>query len=182
MDPLLDAKRIREYLIEVADELALEGPPHDIVIVGGSLLALHGLRESTLDVDTITRLNAEVDRAARTVATRHGLTPTWLNDQAAAFTPWTWTVDDTELLLERGRLRVLGASFIDMVLMKIDAARVRSNDRDDLVKLWPHVTASPNQLLDLYRQAYPHSPHDEYLLPWLQEIEEESNGSDSPLP
>lgn len=59
MDPLLDAKRIREYLIEVADELALEGPPHDIVIVGGSLLALHGLRESTLDVDTITRLNAE---------------------------------------------------------------------------------------------------------------------------
>jgi hypothetical protein len=50
---LLEAARIRAYLEEVADELGSEGPDHEIVIVGGSLLAWHGIRSATFDVDTI---------------------------------------------------------------------------------------------------------------------------------
>jgi hypothetical protein len=55
----LNASEILAYLNEVAGALPPTGPRHTIVVVGGSLLALHGLRQSTLDVDTLARIEAE---------------------------------------------------------------------------------------------------------------------------
>lgn len=58
-----------------------------LTVVGGSYMALHGLRESTMDVDTITRLDDVVRRAVAEVAREFDLDPAWLNDRALAFQP-----------------------------------------------------------------------------------------------
>jgi hypothetical protein len=50
-EPLLDGDAIWALLLEVAEEL--DGERVEVVIVGGALLALNGLREATRDVDTV---------------------------------------------------------------------------------------------------------------------------------
>lgn len=51
---LLDAGAIERYLGEVADELPHSGSQRTVIVVGGALLAWHGLREATRDVDSAT--------------------------------------------------------------------------------------------------------------------------------
>lgn len=131
----LGADDIRSRLQEVAGELAPHGPQHTLVIVGGSLMAWRGLRESTADVDTVHRVDAELVAAVAAVATIHGLSPTWLNDRAAGFMPATFDIHECETLLSLPRLRVLGAPLAQLFLMKLYAGRDR--DIDDLVTLWP---------------------------------------------
>ncbi len=46
----LDAVANRQSLHELAQELAPDGAAYTLIVVGGSLLALHGLRDSTADV------------------------------------------------------------------------------------------------------------------------------------
>ena len=171
---LLEAAHIRTHLKEVADELGSEGPDHEIVIVGGSLLAWHGVRLATFDVDTITRMHQELIDAVATAASRHGLAPRWLNDSAAPFAPWDFDLDRCEVLIDLPCLRVLGAAWDDVLIMKIHAARVRSQDRDDLVAMWPLAGLSPGEALDRYQQGYPHAPEDEFLLGWIEAIADES--------
>jgi hypothetical protein len=80
-EDLLDASTIRRYLDEVADELV--GDQHVLVLVGGALLAIRGIREATRDVDSGLRLEVDVVAAVARVAARHDLAPKWLNDSAA---------------------------------------------------------------------------------------------------
>lgn len=72
-DGLLTGDDIRRLLTEVAEELA--PPQRTLVIVGGSLLAWHGLRDATEDVDTIRQLDGGLKAAVAVVATRHDLAP-----------------------------------------------------------------------------------------------------------
>ena len=58
--PPLTGLDIRIYLGEVADAMEPIGPRHTLILVGGSLLAWHGLREATFDVDSVRRLDAEL--------------------------------------------------------------------------------------------------------------------------
>ena len=46
-EPLLGAAAIERYLGEVADELTDRGPKQTVIVVGGALLAWHGLRDAT---------------------------------------------------------------------------------------------------------------------------------------
>jgi len=92
-----------------------------IVVVGGSLLALHGLVR-TLDVDTVRAINQElreaVARVAR-VARRHDLAPAWVNDSSAAFRPQTFVEEDCrDVRLDRARLLVLVAPLRQVFVMK----------------------------------------------------------------
>ncbi len=57
-DQPLGVSEIRAYLLEVAEALPLTSPQHELVMVGGSLLAWHGMRFSTRDVDTVTRMDS----------------------------------------------------------------------------------------------------------------------------
>lgn len=68
---------IRRYLSEVADVLGPAGRRHTILLVGGALLAWHGLRDTTADVDSLLRLDMELQVAVGVVAARHGLAPAW---------------------------------------------------------------------------------------------------------
>lgn len=54
-DEPLRADMILRYLGEIANELGPEGQQHVVLVVGGSLLALHGLRDTTLDIDSVRR-------------------------------------------------------------------------------------------------------------------------------
>ena len=49
---LLDGEAIKALIVEVAAELD-DQVERTIIVVGGSLLAWHGLRDSTEDVDSI---------------------------------------------------------------------------------------------------------------------------------
>src|SRR5437764_10882616 len=85
--PVLGKPEILSYLEEVAEELARRAVVCRLVVVGGSYLALHDLREATADVDSLTRLTDEVRAVVRQVGDRHGLRANWLNDSAATFAP-----------------------------------------------------------------------------------------------
>lgn len=75
-DRPLGAEEITSLLHEVAGEMA-DGTGQTIVMVGGALLALRGLREATRDVDTTTTVGADLREAVARVASRHDLAPQW---------------------------------------------------------------------------------------------------------
>jgi hypothetical protein len=160
---------IADHLIEVADVLGPEGPEHVLVLVGGALLALHGLRESTRDVDSVRRLDDELTRAVAIVAERHELASKWLNSSAAAFLPETFDEAECEVILSHHRLRVLGAPFAQVFIMKLYASRAQ--DYDDMIELWPLTGfETPEQAENMFWIAYPHAPEDEYLLTLIRDI------------
>jgi hypothetical protein len=166
-DTPLGASEIRAYLREVAGELPSTGPRHTIVIVGGSLLAFHGLRQTTLDVDTVRRIDEELREAVVRVARAHDLAPAWLNDSAAAFRPQTFVEEECEVLLEHHQLLVLGAPLHQVFVMKLFAARGR--DYDDLVALWPQCGFdSAEHAVQLFRSAYPHETEDPHLVEFVR--------------
>lgn len=87
------------------------------------MLALRGLRDATRDVDSVSRLDDDLAAAIARVAERHGLAPRWLNDSALPFLPATLREDHCDVLIDRTALRVLGASFDDVFIMKLCACR-----------------------------------------------------------
>ena len=96
---LLNGEKIVKLLKEVA-ELLPAGPQAKVNVVGGSLLALHGLRDSTQDVDCSIPLDGHIKSAARTVGTRNGLQGDWLNDRSAPWHAATLTVEDCDTIYE----------------------------------------------------------------------------------
>ena len=79
----------------MADRLGDDGPKHVLIVVGGALLAMHDLRDTTRDIDSISPLEQELREAIAQVAERHGLRIDWLNDRARGFTPATFRVGIT---------------------------------------------------------------------------------------
>ena len=166
---ILGKSEILDYLSEVADELAIRGLSARLVVVGGSYLALHDLRESTMDVDTVTRLEAELTAVIRTVADRHDLRADWLNDNAAPFSPIGLRIEDCQLLYEYKQLTVLGPPAGQVFLMKLLAGR--APDHDDMVALWGLCDfESAQAVVDAYYVAYPLEEIDPYLVDYVQEI------------
>lgn len=143
-DGLLDGDRIRAHLAEVAAALPVGRPPHRLILVGGSLLAWHGLRG--------TRPLAQRPRPALRAAdaSRAGLRS--LGRPATA-------------------LRILGAPFDQVFLMKLYATRVRTSDVEDMVALWPRTGFAPaDQAVELYYQAYPLAEVDPFLTAYVADL------------
>jgi hypothetical protein len=118
----LDAVVIKQYVAEVAEHLQPDGERRVLVVVGGALLAWHGLRDTTRDVDSVRPLDEELKAAVAAVAERHGLAATWLNDRAASFL----REDECTVLLDHPALHVLGAPLDQVFLMKLYAAVLRT--------------------------------------------------------
>lgn len=160
-DVPLSGSQIRQYLLEVADALPASDR-QEILLAGGSLLAMHNLRETTVDADSLSPMTPELKAAAAVVAEAHGLPAGWLNDRAAMFRPATLRVDDCETLVDHPQLLVLGAPLRQVFLMKLYA--FREPDRDDLLALWPHTGfTSPAVAAREFELAYPHLERDPYL-------------------
>jgi len=179
---LLDGETIKALIVEVAADLD-DQVERTIIVVGGSLLAWHGLRDSTRDVDSIRQLDDAMRHAVKTVAARHGLAADWLNDHAAPWAPATLDVDACEVLLERGRLRVLGLPLRDIFLMKLN--RGDPPDLVDMRSIWPVVSgafASKAEVMVAYYAAFPNEvPADDPHLGDFVVTELSKGGFDLPL-
>jgi hypothetical protein len=166
----LGATEIRSHLQEVADLLVDGGPRHTLIVVGGALLAWHGLRDSTRDVDSARRIDPEVRDAVERVARRHDLAIDWLNDDAAGFLPFTFEEDHCGLLLDSPRLIVLAAPLDQVFLMKL--YRLSAQDYEDLVSLWNLCEfVSPEDVVASFREAFPHAPEDPGLIHLVADVE-----------
>lgn len=165
MSVTLDGDLIRRLIVEVADEVAAgDAEQRVVIVVGGSLLALRGMRDATRDVDSIRPLDDELRRATHVVAERHGLAANWLNDHASPWAPATMNIDDCEVVVERPGLRVLAAPLRDVFLMKLN--RSSPQDLNDLRSLWPHVHdnfASANDIVHAFHAAFPFEEPDDHL-------------------
>ena len=164
-DGLLDGETIRRLVEEVAHELDSDGvTQHVVIVVGGSLLAWHGLRDATRDVDSIGRIDPELRVAINAVAKRHRLAVDWLNDSATPFGPATLDVAQCDVLIESRRLLVLGAPLRDVFLMKLSRSDVA--DLADMRSMWPHISdgfVTAGEVVDAFYAAFPHEPADEHL-------------------
>ncbi|MFZ1441057.1 MAG: hypothetical protein WAX12_02180 [Candidatus Microthrix subdominans] len=178
-DVPLSGDQIRRYLGEVARSMGPGGPQHTLILVGGSLLAWHGLRQTTLDVDSVRRLDAELSAAAALVAKRHGLPPRWLNSNAQPFAPVTLKESECEVLAEYPRLKLLGAPWSQIFVMKLYAGR--EQDREDLAAIWSRTGfASADAAARMFREAYPHAPDDEFLSTYIETaVAQAPNGSEA---
>ncbi len=160
----LDDEAIKKLLVEVIGELDSSGRRHTLIVVGGALLAWHHLRDTTHDVDSVHRLDDELRAAVRTVAARHGLAASWLNDSAVPFAPQSLDVDSCDVLLDYPRLLVLGAPLREVFLMKLN--RAEPQDLTDMQQIWPRISNqfdSAASIVDAFYVAFPSSPEDEYL-------------------
>jgi len=174
-DQPLGRDQIVALVEEVAAELAPVGSQHVVIVVGGSLLAWHDLRDTTVDVDSIRRMDQELTSAVAAVGARHDLAPKWMNDSAAAFAPQTFDEAECAVLLDRPRLRVLGLPLRDAFLMKLAAVRVRTRDYDDMVSLWPSAGfTSAAEVVEAMSHAYPAAPDDPHLESFVQQIIDEA--------
>ena len=167
-EPELDAETLLSLIREVAAELPGDGVRRRLVVVGGALLAWHGLRASTRDIDTVARLDVELRRAVSTVAARHGLAHQWINDSATGFLPQGFDPERGSLIWADDRLEVVGASRDDVLLMKILAGR--ATDTPDIRALWSHAGfATPAAAARAFFKAYPSEPCDDFLADWIEE-------------
>lgn len=172
---LFDKPTIELALGAVATRLeAKDGEPGVLVIVGGSFMALHELREATRDVDSVRRITSEIRAAVNAVAEEHGFEPNWLNDRAMMYLPQGLREEACEVVLDHPYLRVLAPPPDYVFVMKLYAARGEL-DHDDMVRLWPHCTfKAARAAVALYWEAYPHAPNDEHLSTYVDQIANEA--------
>ncbi len=82
----LSAAEIAELLGELLDRAAADGIEIDVYLVGGAAMALQlGRDQLTPDIDGLFRPFDTVARIGRAMADEHGLSPTWINENARPF-------------------------------------------------------------------------------------------------
>lgn len=173
----LDAPLIESLLVELSEEI--DGAKLlTLRLVGGALLALLGLRDSTLDIDAVSPLDENLRRAIAAVASRRGLPQNWLNDNARAFIPQREDNAGDLVLIDRPGLTVYGLPLHDIFLMKL--ARASASDRADMKLLWPHVAPQFIGVDDVVRKfyrAFPLEPVDEFLGSFIEEVVRPDHGN-----
>jgi len=158
----LDRTEIQELIAEVAGRLVPTGEQHLLIVVGGSLLAWRGLRDTTEDVDSVHQIPAELRVVIHAIAVERDLRSDWLNDNARWFIPATFHLPSCDVLFEHPRLRVLGAPLRDVFIMKM--YRADEADRADMVKIWPRLDFNNAQeVVDAFYEAYPHVEIDPFF-------------------
>jgi hypothetical protein len=166
---LEDRAEIEVLFDELAEELDQVGTSAQIVMVGGAWMLWHSQRLSTRDVDSARKLNSDVKRAVRRIASRHDLSQAWLNDSAVPFWPSTTSYGDCELVYEHRALEVRSPGPRVIFVMKL--YRADPQDREDLVTLWPMCGFSnPDDAASAFRLAYPHAPEDEHLADYIADV------------
>jgi hypothetical protein len=162
----LDRDDLLELFAELSAELHAEHTV-DVIIAGGSFMALRQLRETTEDVDSVRRLAPRVRDAVARVAATRDLAPDWLNDHAVAFAPHG--LKATDIVFESATLAVRLPRHDDIFLMKLAAAR--EQDRIDLIALWPFCSfGSAAAAVTAFHERIPMADDDPYLVEYVSEI------------
>ena len=169
--PRFDRATILAHLEELNSELVNLQTDHvELLIVGGSYLALHDLRSGTRDVDTARRLGDDAKRAVAVVADRHQLSREWLNDESMAFLPADFDDARGGLVAEHSQLTVRVPHPDDVFVMKLHASR-GEGDLADMVRLWPTCSfRSASEAVNRYATAYPRDIEDPSLAEYIAEF------------
>lgn len=158
----LDRDAILAFLAEVDAELVASEPAgarHTLVIAGGAVMAILGLRGATHDIDSVIRLDEPIRAAAQRVAARAGQPKTVLNDAGSAWRPATLNIGECPIVLAGGKLTVRQVPIDLMFVMKLDASRVGTMDAYDLAQLAPLVSfVSAQEVQAAHEAAYPNTP------------------------
>lgn len=155
-----------ELLQAVAERLDPENPV-DLVIVGGSALAAHGLRDATKDIEVITPIPAPVANTIAEVAQSRVRRHDWMNSHAAPFAPLGY---ETAVVFQHGPLTVRSVSPDD--LFRDETRATRPQDLEDLRSLWPHCKfeSAEEAVADFdNRTSLSPKDHDPHLSEWIRE-------------
>lgn len=130
----LSATEIRALLIELLDRAAADGIEVDAYLVGGAAMALQlGRDQLTPDVDGLFRPFDAVVRIGAEMADEHGLSPTWVNENARPFIVFDITDDRHFVEVALGRHTIRVASPRALLAMKM--ARYARKDYADITTL-----------------------------------------------
>jgi len=167
----LTSDYIRAMLIVLNKQLeTLESAQQTIVIVGGSCLALMGLRDATHDVDLISPIDETLRIAIREIAIIEGLEMSWMNSSALAFMAEDFEQSRCSSIMDLSRLKVLTLNVDDLFIMKVHAAR-NPQDFADLVLLWPRCSfMSANDVVERYWVSYSMAYPDDFLDVYVQQV------------
>jgi hypothetical protein len=130
----LSAAEIRELLGELLDRAQAAGIDVDAFVVGGAAMALQlGREQLTPDVDGLFRPFDEIALIGRGMAAEHGLSPTWVNENARPFIVFDITDERyfVDVMIRSHTIRV--ASPRALLAMKM--ARYARKDYPDITAL-----------------------------------------------
>ena len=161
--PELPARSHQDHLELLAEvdavlaETTEEGTAYLLYSVGGFVMARSSAARLTQDIDVATTIPAPVAAAATEVASRHGMSPAWLNDQVSEMIQVPVSAD-LFVELYRGRhLIVYGAEDETMLALKLMSGRPR--DIDDIVRLALRTGRTTTaDLLDAWDRLYGEVP------------------------
>jgi hypothetical protein len=159
-----DAERVANLLGQLDSKLRARGAAAAVFVVGGAAIAATGIRAGrlTADVDALTRDQIVIDEA-RALAVEEGLSPGWLNANAAMWMPPL--PDEVFDPPDQPGLRVTYAE--DGFLLATKLVAQRAKDADDIVALAAKLDltdATPIQLEDHIRRYYTDPAALEFIL------------------
>lgn len=161
-----------EQLLELLnDELAKDGVSARVYLVGGAVMCLaFDARRSTKDLDAYFLPATKVRAAARRVATRREIDPSWLNDGVKAYMNERGRFDS---YLEMSNLKVFVAQPETMLAMKCLAMRLGAEfrDEDDVRYLLRNLDINTyERAIEIITKYYPLKQFPQKTLYALEEI------------
>jgi hypothetical protein len=150
----VEREEIKQCLEELNDELRAMNVKGEVCLYGGAVMCLvFDARPSTKDVDAVFEPVRYIRRAAGRIAERHGLDKDWLNYAVKMFV----VPHERRVLFDMPHLKVCVPSPKYLLAMKVLAARANTDDRGDIELLIRELRLhSPEQVLDIMRDYYPH--------------------------
>lgn len=137
--PYINVNNVLVLLNDLANDLLRRGVVNDtcvdILIVGGSALALKYAFRSTVDIDADIRFSGNVTESINNVANFRGIPKDWINQdfmKSYSYSRNLW-VNAIPVTVLSGFLRVFVVNDLDQLCMKVTAGR--DKDFTDMYKL-----------------------------------------------
>ena len=147
------AEEIKQYLVELNEELRAMDVKGEVCLYGGAVMCLvFGARPATKDVGAVFRPAQQVRLAAQRIAQAHNLRGDWLNDAVKGYV----VPHAQRVLFDFSHLKVYVPEPDYMLAMKAIAARVDEADKSDaelLIKLLGLKT--PDEVFAVVEKYYP---------------------------
>ncbi len=154
---VLDRHILHQLFEELADALAQARVRACIYIIGGAAMTMAYQRDRATQ-DACARIDdghQAVLTAVNSIARRHGLPTTWLNEQATAYLP---AAPDRRapVVFDSPHLIITGASAEHLLAMKLEAAR-RTDQADIATLLRTLGIQDADAAMAIHSDLFPHS-------------------------
>ena len=150
---LLTKEDIEQYLKELDLALQQVDAKGEICLYGGAVMCVvYEARPATKDIDAVFRPIREIRNAVAQIAQAHDLPDDWLNDAVKGFV----VAHPQRILLNLPNLQVYVPEPDYLLAMKTLAARVDTQDKDDIIFLIRHLgLKTPDEVFKILESYYP---------------------------